>query len=160
VVPDVVNRGVTSAEAQLAAKHLRVHVVYRLTHDTPNIVLGEIPAAGATVYSGTRVRLTVSRTLRWVKVFARSGTGSYVSDAFAVPRHWRIRYRLAPGTFGPALAQVRWAHSSDLFVDGSFVADSPGSLRSYAVRDGAGTYRLAVSPYAGTSWYVEVDALR
>ena len=159
VVPDVRSHDVASAEGQLAAKHLRARIVYRLTNDTPNLVLRQIPAAGATVYSGTRVRLTVSRTLRWVRVFAQSGTGGYVSDAFTVPRHWRIRYRLAPGAFGPALAQVRWAHENDLVVDGSFVADSPGGVRTYAVAGDPGTYRLAVSPYAGTSWYVEVDAL-
>jgi beta-lactam-binding protein with PASTA domain len=159
VVPDVQNHDAEAAQAQLAAKHLRAHVVYRLTSDAPNVVLRQIPAAGATVYSGTRVRLTVSRTLRWVSVLARSGTGAFVSDAFTVPRHWRIRYRLAPGSFGPALAQVRWARESDLFVDGSFVADSPGSLRTHAVGDGAGTFRLAISPYGETSWYVEVDAL-
>jgi hypothetical protein len=155
----VQNHDAEAAQAQLAAKHLRAHVVYRLTSDAPNVVLRQIPAAGATVYSGTRVRLTVSRTLRWVSVLARSGTGAFVSDAFTVPRHWRIRYRLAPGSFGPALAQVRWARESDLFVDGSFVADSPGSLRTHAVGDGAGTFRLAISPYGETSWYVEVDAL-
>jgi beta-lactam-binding protein with PASTA domain len=159
VVPNVQNQDVASAQAQLAAKHLQAHVVYRLTDDTPNVVLRQIPAAGATVYSGTRVRLTVSRTLRWVRVLAQSGTGGFVSDAFTVPRHWRIRYRLAPGAFGPALAQVRWARDSDLFVDGSFIADSPGRVRTYAVADGAGTYRLAISPYGDTSWYVEVDAL-
>lgn len=159
VVPDLQNHDLASAEEQLAAKHLRSRIVYRLTKDTPNVVLRQIPAAGATVYSGTRVRLTVSRSLRWVRVFAQSGTGAFVSDAFTVPRHWRIRYRLAPGTYGPALAQVRWARESDLFADGSFVADSPAGMRRYAVADGAGTYRLAVSPYGGTSWYVEVDAL-
>jgi len=159
VVPDVQNHDVASAEAQLAAKHLRSHIVYRLTNDEPNVVLRQIPAAGATVYSGTRVRLTVSRTLRWVRVLAQSGTGGFVSDAFTVPRHWRIRYRLSPGAFGPALAQIRWARDNDVFVDGSFVADSPGALRTYGVGDGAGTFRLAVSPYAETSWYVEVDAL-
>ncbi|HST16349.1 MAG TPA: protein kinase [Gaiellaceae bacterium] len=159
VVPDVQDHDVAAAQAQLAAKHLRVRIVYRLTSDAPNVVLRQIPAAGATVYSGTRVRLTVSRTLRWVTVLARSGTEAFVSDAFTVPRHWRIRYRLGPGSFGPALAQVRWAHESDLFADGGFVADSPGGLRTYPVGDGAGTYRLAVSPYAGTRWYVAVEAL-
>jgi len=160
VVPNVENGDLAAAQSQLASKHLRYRVVYRLTQDTtPNLVLGQIPAAGATVYSGTTVRLTVSRTLRWVRVLAQSGSDSFESDPFTVPRHWRIRYRLAPGAFGPALAQLSWAREGDLFGGNGFVADSPNGTRTYAVADGAGTYRLAVSPYAGTGWYVEVDAL-
>jgi len=111
------------------------------------------------VYSGTTVRLTVSRTVRWVRVLARSGSDSFESDPFTVPARWRIRYRLASGAFGPALAQLSWAREGDLFGGNGFVADSPDGMRTYAVSDGAGTYRLAVSPFAGTGWYVEVDAL-
>src|SRR5262249_33320230 len=81
-----------AAQTQLEAKHLRYRVVYRLAQNAPaNQVLGQIPAAGATVYTGTRVRLTVSRTLRWVKVLSQSGTDGYVSDPFTVPDRWRIR---------------------------------------------------------------------
>ena len=104
------NSDLASAQAQLSEKHLRYHVVYRLTQNlTPNLVLAQIPAAGATVYSGTSIRLTVSRTVRWVRVLARSGSDSYQSGPFTVPQHWRIRYRLAPGVFGPVLAQVSWS---------------------------------------------------
>jgi hypothetical protein len=134
-------------------------VVYRLTQGLPvNQVLGEIPAAGATVYRGTRVRLTATRTLRWVKVFAGSGSDGYESDPFNVPERWRIRYRLSAASFFfPALAEFSWARGDHPFRDGGFVANAAG-LGMYEVRDGAGTYRLGVNPYAGTSWYVEVDA--
>jgi hypothetical protein len=125
----------------------------------PNQVLGQNPAAGAVVYQGSRIRLTVARTLRWVKVFAGSGADLYESAPFTVPERWRIRYRLTGGDFGPALARVSWSHDGNLFGDGSFIADGAGPLRTYAVSDGAGTYKLTVSPYVGTAWYVEVDAL-
>jgi serine/threonine protein kinase/beta-lactam-binding protein with PASTA domain len=160
VVPDVENVGLSSAQTQLEAKHLRYHVVYRLTQSVaPNQVLGQSPAAGAVVYQGSRIRLTVARTLRWVKVFAGSGADLYESAPFTVPDRWRIRYRLTAGDFGPALARVSWSHDGNLFGDGSFIADGAGPLRTYAVSDGAGTYKLTVSPYVGTAWYVEVDAL-
>ena len=122
-------------------------------------VLGQIPAGGTTVYRGTRVRLTVARGLRWVTVLAQSGADAYESDPFTVPARWRIRYRLAAGDFGPPLAQLSWSRDGGVFADGSFIADTAGTARTYAVADSAGTYRLAVSPSAGTAWYVEVDAL-
>ncbi|HEY1368971.1 MAG TPA: protein kinase [Gaiellaceae bacterium] len=158
VVPDVENADLASAQTELEGKHLRYHVVYRLARNAPvNQVLGQIPAAGATVYSGTRVRLTVARTLRWVSVLSRSGTDFYESDPFTVPEHWRIRYRLDPGDFATPLAQISWTPDGGLW-DGSFIAHSAGQPRTYAVGR-AGTYRLAVRPFAGTAWHVEVQAL-
>lgn len=163
VVPDVQNVDLRGAESQLATKHLRFYVVYRLTKSVAaGQVVGQIPAAGATVYSGTRVRLTVTRSHRWEKVFAYSGTDGYESDPFTVPTRWRIRYRLkAADSFTPALAQFAWSRDGSIFGEGnSFFANSANALRVYTVHDGAGTYRLGVSPYAGTAWYVEVDALK
>ena len=70
------------------------------------------------------------------------------------------RYRLAPGALGPALAPGQGGRTSgSRSSTGAFVADSPGGVRTDAVAGDPGTYRLAVSPYAGTSWYVEWDAL-
>jgi hypothetical protein len=43
----------------------------------------------------------------------------------------------------------------DPFAGHGFVATDTGSQ---VVPDGAGTYRLAVNPLAGTSWSVELDA--
>ena len=127
----------------------------------PNQVLGQSPAPGAMVYSGARVRLTVARTLRWVKVFADAGSDAYQSDSFTVPDRWRIRYRLTPGSlFYPALAQFSWARPGQRFGDGGFFANGSQGLAVYPVHDGAGSYRLGISPYAGTAWYVEVDALK
>jgi eukaryotic-like serine/threonine-protein kinase len=161
VVPNVVNAGLATAQSQLESKHLRYHVVYRLDRTVPsNQVLGQIPGAGATVYSGTHVRLVVSRTLRWTKVLARSGSDAFVSDPFSVPQRWRIRYRLDAGYFAPPLAQVTWSPEGGLPGGGNFVANTAGDLQTYAVTDGPGTYRLSVNPFVGTSWYVEVDALR
>ena len=160
VVPDLRNSDLASAQTRLAAKHLNYRVVYRLTHsERPNQVLGQIPPAGATVYKGTSVRLAVSRTLRWVKLLAQTGADPYESDPFTVPEHWRIRYRLAPGEFGPAFAQFSWSRDGNPFGNGGFFANTSGT-RTYAVSNGAGTFRLAVNPYAGTAWYVEVDALQ
>jgi serine/threonine-protein kinase len=159
VVPYVQDIDVAVAQTQLAAKHLRTHVVYRLARSVPaDQVLRQLPPAGATVYSGTRIRLTVARPPRWVTVFSRSGTDLYLSAAFVVPQRWRIRYRLAAGFLSSPLARVTWARDGDLFADGSFLATSRGA-HTYAVADGAGTYRLAITPYAGTSWTVEIDAL-
>ena len=161
VVPPVENIDLGLARTQLEAKHLRYQIVYRLSHNMPrNQVLRQLPRAGATVYRGSRIRLTVARTLRWVKLLADSGSGPYESAPFIVPDRWRIRYRLAAGdTFTPTLAQFAWSRDGELFGDGgSFFANGTGA-HSYGVSDGSGTYRLAVSPYAGTSWYVEVDAL-
>ena len=76
VVPNVENKDLASAQSQLVATHLRYRIVYRLAQGVPtNQVLHEIPAAGTSVYQGTRVRLTVSRTLRWVRG-ARFGNAS------------------------------------------------------------------------------------
>jgi len=161
IVPNVENAELAAARTQLLAKHLRYHVVYRLQHDVPpNEVIGQIPAAGATVYRGTRVRLTVARRLRWRRVFAQTGADPFESDPFTVPAHWRIRYRLDPGPFGAGVAQLSWKQDDAFFGGDGFVASGTKGLQTRTVSDGAGTYRLAVNPYAGAGWYVEVDALR
>jgi beta-lactam-binding protein with PASTA domain len=160
-VPDVRNADLASAEAKLQSSHLRYRLVYRLTDAVPpGQVVGQIPPAGVTVYQGTQVRLTVARTLRWVKVFAASGTDTYESDSFTVPQRWRIRYRLAANDFGLALAQFSWSRDGDSLGAGGFLANAPGALRTYVVSNGAGSYRIAVQPYAGTRWYLEVDAFK
>src|SRR4051812_20722215 len=158
VVPDVRDVGLAAAQSRLAGEHLRYRLVWRLTEGTPGQVLDQIPAPGTTVYQGAQIRLTVSRSLRWVKVFGTSGNDDYESDAFAVPDHWRIRYRLASNVFGLALARLTWG-GADEIGSHSFVANGAGSLRTYVSDDGAGTYRISVHPYVGTRWYVEVDAL-
>jgi eukaryotic-like serine/threonine-protein kinase len=161
VVPEVRGTDLAAAESRLGESRLRYRLVYRLTDQAPpGRVLEQIPEPGISVYQGAQVRLTVARTLQWVKVFAASGSDGFESDAFTVPDRWRIRYRLAPGDFGLALARLIWAPDGDPSATDSFVATAAGVLRTYGVGDGAGSFRLAVSPYAGTRWYVEVDALR
>ena len=160
VVPDVLDADLVTARARLDAKHLRYYVVYRPTSGTPaNQVLRQYPAPGTIVYRGHTVRVTVARSFRWVRVLARTGGEDFVSGPFTVSGRWRVRYRLTAGDFGLPLAQFSWARNGDLFADGGFIARSVGTLRTQSVSDGAGTYRLAVSSAAGTSWYVEVDAL-
>jgi serine/threonine protein kinase len=160
VVPEVRDAELASAQQQLETNHLRYRLVWRLTDDAPpGQVLAQIPAAGTTVYQGAQIRLTVARTLRWVKLFAVSGADEYESDVFTVPARWRIRYRLAANDFGLALAQIAWT-GTDEFGGHSFVASSAGALRTYVSSDGAGSYRLSVRPFADTRWYVEVDALK
>jgi hypothetical protein len=70
------------------------------------------------------------------------------------------RYRLDADSFGFALSRVTWTRDGDFFGAGNFTANASTALRTYGVPDGAGTYRLSVSPYAGSRWYVEVDAFR
>jgi serine/threonine-protein kinase len=161
VVPDVLGADLVSAQAQLDAKHLTYHVVYRPTQDAPeNQVIRQYPPAGTIVYRGHTVRVTVTRSFRWVRVLARAGANDFVSVPFTVSGRWRVRYRLsADGDFALPFAQFSWARDGDLFADGAFVAHGVGTLKTQPVSDGAGTYRLAVSPAVGTSWYVEVDAL-
>lgn len=158
VVPDVTDADLATAQQQLAAEHLRYRLVWRLTEGTPGQVLDQIPASGTTVYQGAQIRLTVSRALHWVKLFGVSGSDDYESDAFTVPDHWRIRYRLTGNQFGLALAQFNWT-GVDEFGSHGFFANRAGSLRTYVSDDGAGSYRVTVRPYAGTRWYVEVDTL-
>lgn len=158
VVPDVREADLAAAQGRLAAEQLRYRLVWRLTEGTPGQVLDQIPAPGTTVYQGARIRLTVSRSLRWVKLFGLSGNDDYESDVFTVPDHWRIRYRLTSNIFGLAVAQFGWA-GVDEFGGHSFVANRAGSLRTYVSDSGAGSYRLTVRPYGGTRWYVEVDTL-
>jgi eukaryotic-like serine/threonine-protein kinase len=158
VVPDVRGTDLPSAQRQLAAEHLRYRLVWRLTEETPGQVLDQIPAPGTTVYQGAQIRLTVTRSLRWVKLVAASGSDDYESDVFTVPEHWRIRFRLTGNSFGLALAQFSWT-GVDEFGSHGFFANQAGSLRTYVSDDGAGSYRLALRPYAGTHWYVEVDVL-
>jgi beta-lactam-binding protein with PASTA domain len=162
VVPNVQKLDLQSAGTQLTAKHLRYRVVYRLDPSAGvNQVLDQSPSPGATVYSGARIRLTVARTHRWVTVFADTGSDAYQSDPFSVPDRWRIRYRLTAGKpFFPALAQFSWARAGQPWGNGGFFANGSDGLAVYSVQDGAGVYRLGVSPYAGTAWYVEVDAFR
>jgi hypothetical protein len=160
-VPEVRDTDLSSAKAQLASRNLRYRLVWRLTDAaSPGQVLEQIPSAGATVYQGAQIRLTVARTLRWVKVFSASGTDEYESDVFTVPERWRIRYRLVPNEFGLAVAQIGWAGEGDGSTARSFLASGAGALRTYVSSDGAGTFKLVVRPYAGTHWYVEVDALK
>ena len=158
VVPEVLDADLASARSKLEAKHLRYQIVYRLLPNEPvNQVVGQIPSAGAIVYRGSRIRLTVARTYRWVNLFRWSGTDRFHSDPFTVPAHWRLRYRLAAAASLPALAQFSWLPDGEPFAGHGFVATDAGS-RSYVVPDGAGTYSLAVNPLAGTSWSVELDA--
>ena len=161
VIPDVRDASLASAQGQLAASHLRYRTVYQLTDSAkPGQVISQIPAAGITVYQGTQVRLTVARTLQWVKLFGVSGTDVYESEPFTVPERWRIRYRLTANDFGVAFARFSWSNVDSWYGGHGFAANFAGSLRTYVSSDGAGTYRLAVQPYAGTRWYVEVDVLR
>lgn len=160
-VPNVLRADLVDAQTSLHAKHLQYQVVYRAQSGMPpDQVISQIPAAGATVYQGTRVHLTVTRTLQWEPVLSESGTGSYVSDTFTVPTHWRIRYRFAPGWLGTGVAQISWAPNRAPYGGQDFVATATGRWQTRAVSDGAGTYRLGVQPYAGTRWSVEIDALR
>jgi hypothetical protein len=158
VVPDVRATDLATAAHQLAAGHLHYRLVWRLTADTPGQVLDQIPAAGTTVYQGAQIRLTVSRSLHWVKVFGASGSDSFESEPMTLPDHWRIRYRLASNLFGLAVAQVGWIAADELGGH-TFLAERAGVLRTYVSDDGAGSYRLSVHPFAGTRWYVEVDTL-
>ena len=158
VVPQVVEEDLASAQSKLEAKHLGYRVVYRLMPNRPvNQVVGQIPAAGAVVYRGSRIRVTVARTYRWMNLFRWSGTDPFQSDAFTVPARWRIRYRLAGAASLPAIAQLFWLPNGEPSAGNGIVASDTGS-HSYLVPDGAGTYRLAVQPLAGTSWSVAVDA--
>ena len=158
VVPNVLQTKLTTAETQLQAKHLGFRIEYRLApRASAGQVLGQWPASGASIYQGTRVRLTVARTLHWVKVFADLGSGGYRSEAFTVTKRWRIRFRLAAGDLGLAFAQVSWEPDGDLFGGAGFTAYNSDRLRTYVVPS-PGTYRLSVSPYLGAAWYVEVDA--
>jgi eukaryotic-like serine/threonine-protein kinase len=159
VVPDVRSADLSSAQQQLAASGLQFRLVWRLTDATPpGQVLDQIPAGGTSVYQGAQIRLTVARTLRWVKLFGVSGSDDYESEVFTVPDRWRIRYRVAANDFGLALARFAWV-GTDEFSHHSFLANSAGALRTYVSSDGAGSYRLEIGSYAGTRWYVEVDAL-
>jgi eukaryotic-like serine/threonine-protein kinase len=161
VIPDVRDTSLSSAQGELAASHLRYRVVYRLTDEAkPGQVLSQIPSAGVTVYQGTQVRLTVARTLQWVKLFDVSGSDVYESEPFTVPERWRIRYRLTANDFAVAFARFSWSNVDSWFGGHGFVANFAGALRTYVSSDGAGTYRLAVQPYTGTRWYLEVDVLR
>jgi len=160
VVPDVRDSDLAPAEQQLAAHHLRFRLVYRLDESvSPGRVLDQLPAAGANVYQGARIRLVVARGLRWVRLFAASGTERYESDLFAVPQRWRIRYRLTPNGLGFAFARFDWFADGDDFGSGGFLAARPDSLFSYSPADGAGRYRLTIRPYAGTRWFVQVEVL-
>jgi hypothetical protein len=159
VVPDVRSSALSDAEARLAAAGLRYRLVWHLTDAAPpDQVLDQIPAAGTSVYQGAQIRLTITRTLHWVKLFSSSGSGGFDSDAFSVPGRWRIRYRLHPNAFGLAVAQFGWS-GTDEIGGASFLASNAGALRTFVPTDGAGSYRLSVRPYAGAGWYVEVDAL-
>jgi eukaryotic-like serine/threonine-protein kinase len=161
IVPNVQSTDLATAQARLLAKHLRYRVVYRVVRDAaPNQVVDQTPAAGASVYQGTHVQLTVVRTQRWVQLLRETGTGSYVSEPFTVPAHWRIRYRVIPGWLGAGVAQISWAPDTALNGGHDFLATGTSGLGTRTVSDGAGTYRLAVEPYAGSHWYIEVDALR
>jgi len=160
VVPDVRSSDVGEAEARLAAAGLRYRLVWQLTDAVaPDQVVGQIPTAGTSVYQNARIRLTIARTLHWVKLFSSSGSDNFDSDVFTVPGRWRIRYRLSPNAFGFAIAQFGWS-GTDEIGGSSFVANKPGALRTFAPSDGAGSYRISVRPYAGAGWYVEVDVLK
>lgn len=159
VVPDLLRTDSASAETQLRAKHLQFRIVYRLAPPAlANQVLAQTPAAGHSVLQGTPVELTVARTLHWVKILASSGSSGYLSRAFSAPKRWRIRYRLGPGDLGFALAQIGWSPDGALFGTAGFTAHDSNRLDTRIVTT-PGTYRLSISPYLGTTWHVEIDAL-
>jgi serine/threonine-protein kinase len=159
-VPNVLQSNVAAAEAQLRAKHLRFRIVHRLAPPAlANEVVRQWPAAGVSVYQGTRMQLAVARTLHWVKVLAVTGSGDYQSAAFTVPGRWRIRFRLAASDIGVAFARVSWAPDGNLFGGAGFTAYNSDTLRTYVV-PAPGTYRLSISPYLGAGWHVEIDAFK
>jgi hypothetical protein len=161
IVPDVAGADLASARTRLAGAQLRYSVAYRLAPSLPaNEVLNQTPASGTSVYQGTEIRLTVARLPHWVKLISAAGSGPYESEPFTVPTRWQIRYRVTGGEFGIAVAQFTWAPVGSLFGGNGFVAHRPGGVHTYAAADGAGSYRLVVNPFAGTGWYVEVDALK
>jgi predicted Ser/Thr protein kinase len=162
VVPDLSGLDLASAKQELEAKHLRYGIVYHRSQTAvPDQVLAQKPAAGRTVYEGTRIWLGAARKVHWTKVFSATGSDAYQSVPFTVRGRWRIRYRLDPGDDSDPFADIAWTRDGGLFSDGSFVADTSGAMHSHDVSDGAGTYRLIVRPYtSGTSWYVEVDSLQ
>jgi hypothetical protein len=98
--------------------------------------------------------------MRWERIFAQSGLGAYESEPFSVPERWRIRYRLAPGGFGVGLARIVWWSDEEPHGGDTFLATAGDGVQTHAVSTGAGTFRLAVNPYGGGDWSVEVDALR
>jgi serine/threonine-protein kinase len=161
VVPPVENLGLDAARAQLETRHLGSYVVYQQDAGVPvGRVLRQLPKAGATVYSGTRIRLTVSRGHRWTPVLRQSGSGSFESTPFAVAGRWRVVLRLrSGGDWQLPVAQVNWAKDGSWFSSGGFVAHGTG-IRSVPVSDADGSYRLAVTTFPGTSWQVEVDTFR
>jgi eukaryotic-like serine/threonine-protein kinase len=160
IVPKVENTDLAIAERILEQTHLHYRIVHKLEPNLPpNQVLREIPAAGVSVYEGSRIRLTVTRTLRWVRLLAASGGGAYESAPFTVPARWRIRYRLRRSELGIALVQFSWSRDGELPDGRGFLAHNTGTLQTYAAADGPGTYRIAVNPFLGTDWYVEIDAL-
>ena len=160
VVPDVQNHDVASAEGQLAAKHLGAHIVYRLTNDTPNLVLradsrggrdglqrNAGPADGfADAALGESARAVGNGRLRERCVYRPRGTGGSGIDSLPARSG-----RRSPRSGGRRERSVRRRELRR--------RSRPGGVRTYAVAGDAGTYRLAVSPYGETNWYVEVDAL-
>jgi beta-lactam-binding protein with PASTA domain/predicted Ser/Thr protein kinase len=162
VVPDLSGLDLESAKQALEAKHLRYGVVYHRSQTAvPDHVLAQKPAAGNTVYEGTRIWLGAARRAHWTKVFSTSGSDAYDTVPFTVRGRWRIQYRLDAGDDSDPFAEISWTRDGDLFSDGSFVADTSGALRTHDVSDGAGTYHLTVRPYASdASWYVEVESLQ
>jgi serine/threonine-protein kinase len=161
VVPPVENLGLAAARAQLGTKHLHSYVVYEQEASVPvGQVVRQLPKAGATVYSGTRIRLTVSRGHRWTPVLRQSGSGSFESNQFDVAGRWRVVLRLrSGGQWRLPVAQVSWAKDGSWFSTGGFVAHGTG-IRSVPVSGADGSYRLAVTTFPGTSWQVEVDTFR
>ena len=154
VVPDVRNADLAAAKQQLAASRLRYRLVWSLTDDaSPDQVLDQIPAAGTSVYQGAQIRLTVARTLHWVKLFAASGSDDYESDVFTVPGRWRIRYRLTANDSASrshGSAGRAWTHPAG--TASSRAAPEPSARTSAPAAPGAtGWASVRSRARAGTS---------
>jgi hypothetical protein len=56
------------------------------------------------------------------------------------------------------VAKIGWS-GPDEIGGSSFLATNTRSLQTFVPNEGAGSYQVAIRPYAGAGWYVEVDVL-
>lgn len=159
-VPALGDLDLDAALREVDAAELEANVVEEETDRAePGRVIGQDPAAGATVAQRTEVTLTVARAgdREWREVYRLRGDEATSSPQLFVEDEWRIVYGGDDDSFFRSSTVDVRVYAGREQVDGfTFGTDDGGE---WTAPSGDGPYVVEVTPGSGASFDVSVEAL-